>query len=352
MPSAAEVPSIETDSTVTPSTSNPLGVKGVGEAGTIGSAAAVINAVCDALEPARHHRHRDAGHALAGTKSNRGRDGGWGMIPAPFDYVRADSADAALAALGEHGDEAKLMAGGHSLIPLMRFRLVTPAVVVDVGNLNGDLRGIRVDGDSVRIGALTRHSELEHSEELQALRVRCSRMWRRWSAIQRFAIAGPSVARSPTPIRRRTCPRQRSHSVRRLIARGPNGEREIAIDDFFTGFLESSLAPDELLTEVVVPVSTGAGRTRSSIGGPRTGRSSALPCAEAGRGVALVNMGSTPLRASAVEAAVESGSSAADAAAQAAEGSSPPTDGNGDAAYRSHLARVLTERALTTAGVT
>lgn len=273
------------------------------------------------------------------------------MIPAPFDYVRADSADAALAALGEHGEEAKLMAGGHSLIPLMRFRLVTPAVVVDVANLNGDLRGIRVDGDSVRIGALTRHSELEHSEELRAVCPMLSHVASLVGdpAVRHRGTIGGSIAHADPAS---DLPAAAIALGATLIARGPNGEREIGIDDFFTGFLESSLAPDELLTEVVVPVSTGAWAYEKFNRRAQDWAIVGVAVAEAGRGVSLVNMGSTPLRASAVEAAVESGSSAADAAAQAAEGSSPPTDGNGDAEYRSHLARVLTERALTTAGVT
>jgi len=271
------------------------------------------------------------------------------MIPAAFDYVRAGSADEALAALAQHGDDAKLMAGGHSLIPLMRFRLVNPGVIVDVAGLNGDLRGITVDGDTVRIGALTRHSELEHSDELRAA---CPMLAHVASlvgdpAVRHRGTIGGSIAHADPAS---DLPAAAIALGATLVARGPSGEREIAIDDFFTGFLESSLASDELLTEIRVPVSTaGWGYEKFN----RRAQDWAIvgaAVANGGKGVALVNMGSTPARAASVESALAGGASAADAAAQAAEGLSPPSDNNGDAAYRSHLARVLTERALTSAG--
>ena len=271
------------------------------------------------------------------------------MIPAAFDYVRAGSADEALAALAEHGDDAKLMAGGHSLIPLMRFRLVTPGVIVDVAGLNGDLRGIRVDGDTVHIGALTRHTELEHSAEL---RDACPMLSHVASlvgdpAVRHRGTIGGSIAHADPAS---DLPAAAIALGATLVARGPNGEREIAVDDFFTGFLESSLAADELLTEIRVPVSTGGWAYEKFNRRAQDWAIVGAAVAEGGKGVALVNMGTTPVRAAAVESALAGGASAGDAAAQAAEGLTPPSDNNGDAAYRSHLARVLTERALTTAG--
>ncbi len=272
------------------------------------------------------------------------------MIPASFDYVRADSAEAALAALAEHGDEAKLLAGGHSLIPLMRYRLATPAVVVDVGHLNGELRGIRVEGDTVRIGALTRHSELEHSAELAEA---CPLLAHVASlvgdpAVRHRGTLGGSLAHADPAS---DLPAAVLALGGTLVARGPSGEREIAATDFFRGFLESALAPDELLTEVRVPVSTGGWNYQKFNRRAQDWAIVAVAVAEGGRGVAMVNMGSTPLRAAGVEQAVAQGASASDAAAVAADGTEPPTDLNGDADYRRHLARVLTERALRAAGV-
>jgi len=272
------------------------------------------------------------------------------MIPAAFDYVRAGSADEALAVLAEHGDEAKLMAGGHSLIPLMRYRLATPAVVVDVGNLGGDLRGIRVDGDTVRIGALTRHTELEHSSELA-------------SACPLLAHVA-SVVGDPAVRHRGTLGGSLAHADPAsdlpaailvlggsLVARGPDGAREIAASDFFTGFLESALAADEMLTEVRVPVATGGWNYQKFNRRAQDWAIVGVAVSDRGRGVSLVNMGSTPLRATAVEQAVADGASAAEAASHAADGTNPPDDLNGDAHYRSHLATVLTERALLAAGL-
>jgi carbon-monoxide dehydrogenase medium subunit len=136
-----------------------------------------------------------------------------------------------------------------------------------------------------------------------------------------------------------------------LVAQGPSGRREIAADAFFTGFLESALAPDEVLVEVRVPADSGGWAYEKFNRRAQDWAIVGVAVARGGAGVALVNMGSTPMRATAVEAAVGSGAGAADAAARAADGTEPPTDNNGDPAYRSHLARVLTTRALRTAGI-
>lgn len=272
------------------------------------------------------------------------------MIPAAFDYVRADSPEAALAALAEHGDDAKLMAGGHSLIPLMKFRLVTPGVVVDVGNLNGSMRGVSVNADTVTIGALTRHSELEHSAELKEacpMLAHVASLVGDPSVRHRGTIGGSLAHADPAS----DLPAAAIALGATLVARGPGGEREIAIDDFYTGFLESSLAADELLTAVRVPVSTGGWAYEKFNRRAQDWAIVGVAVAEGGNGVALVNMGPTPLRATTVQTAIGSGASAAEAAATAPEGSSPPTDNNGDDAYRKHLATVLTRRALETAGV-
>ena len=268
------------------------------------------------------------------------------MIPAAFDYVRADSAEAALALLAEHGDEAKLMAGGHSLLPLMKLRLAVPAVVVDIGRLT-DLSYIREDGDTIAIGALTRHHDLATSALLH-------------EHLPLLAHATAKVG-DPQVRHRGTLGGALSHGDPaadhpavllalggELVIRGPAGERTVAADDFFTGFLETALGPDELLTEVRIPKATGAGWSFQKFN--RRAQDWAIVGVAAvhnGRtGIGLVNMDTRPTRATAAEQAMADGASPAEAAAHAAEGTNPPEDLNGTSAYREHLARVLVRRAL------
>jgi aerobic carbon-monoxide dehydrogenase medium subunit len=270
------------------------------------------------------------------------------MIPAAVDYLRVDSAEAAVAALGEHGDEAKLLAGGQSLIPLMRLRLATPTVLVDVGRATG-LSGISVGGDTVSIGALTTHSSLEHSAELAAA---CPLLAHVASvvgdpAVRHRGTLGGSLAHADPAS---DLPAAVLALGGTLVVSGPGGSREIAATDFFTGFLESDLAADEVLTEVRVPVSTGGWSYQKFNRRAQDWAIVGAMVAEGGAGVALVNMASTPIRASSVEAALAGGASAADAAAGAADSTEPPTDNQADGPYRQHLARVLTRRALEAAG--
>ncbi|MEE2769267.1 MAG: xanthine dehydrogenase family protein subunit M [Actinomycetota bacterium] len=266
------------------------------------------------------------------------------MIPAAVGYVRADSAGAAVAALAEHGGDAKVLAGGQSLIPLMKLRLATPGMLVDVGGVE-ELRGINVDGDTVSIGAMTNHSALEHSSELAAA---CPLLAHVASlvgdpAVRHRGTIGGSLAHAdpasdlPAAVLALGCT---------LVADGPGGSREIAVTDFFTGFLESALQPDELLTEVRVPVATGPWAYEKFNRRAQDWAIVGVAVAEGGAGVSLVNMGATPIRAAGVEEAIASGASTEDAAAAAAEGCDPPTDNNADPEFRAHLARVLTKRAL------
>ena len=270
------------------------------------------------------------------------------MIPAAVDYVRADSAEAAIAALVEHGDEAKLLAGGQSLVPLMRLRLATPTVLVDVGRAT-DLVGISVEGDTVSIGALTTHSTLEHSAELTAA---CPLLAHVASlvgdpAVRHRGTLGGSLAHADPAS---DLPAAVLALGGTLVVAGRGGTREVAATDFFTGFLESVLAVDEVLTEVRVPVSTGGWSYQKFNRRAQDWAIVGVVVAEGGAGVSLVNMASTPIRATAVEAALAGGASATDAAASAADGTEPPTDNQADGPYREHLARVLTARALTAAG--
>ena len=177
------------------------------------------------------------------------------MIPAAFSYARADSVDEAIALLAEHGDEAKLLAGGHSLLPLMKLRLATPSVLVDVGRL-GELSYIREDGDEIAIGGLTRHHDVEHSEVLKAnagLLAHVAGFVGDPQVRHRGTLGGSLAHADPAS----DLPAVVLALGGTLVATGPNGQREIAATDFFTGFLETALQPDEMLTEIRVPKSPG-----------------------------------------------------------------------------------------------
>jgi aerobic carbon-monoxide dehydrogenase medium subunit len=265
------------------------------------------------------------------------------VIPAPFTYHRAASVDEALALVAEYGDEAKFLAGGHSLLPLMKLRLAQPEVLIDLAPLR-ELSYIRDAPGHVAIGALTRHHDLEHSALLA-------------QAVPLLAHAAGQVG-DPQIRHRGTLGGSLAHGDpasdlpavilaldATLVARGPSGDREIPAAEFFEGLFETALEPDELLVEVRVPKPAGAGWsfqkfTKRAIDWAIVG------VAVQDRRVALVNMGQQPVRASAVEQALASGAGPRAAAAFAAEGTSPPDDLNGDARYRAHLARVLTARAL------
>ncbi|WP_420436368.1 FAD binding domain-containing protein [Candidatus Poriferisodalis sp.] len=274
------------------------------------------------------------------------------MIPAAFDYARAGSAQEAIALLGEHGDEAKLLAGGHSLLPMMKLRLAVPSVVVDIGRVT-DLSYINDGGDHIAIGALTRHRALETSDLLAA---ECPLLGHVAGEVgdpqvrHRGTIGGSLAHSDPAS----DLPAAVLALGGTLVAQGPNGSREISAGDFFTGYFESALADDEMLTEIRVPKAPGDGWNYQKFN--RRAQDWAIVGVAAvnvngGTSVALVNMGSTPLRAGAVESALAGGASAADAAEQAAEGTEAPTDLNATPDYRNHLARVLTRRALEAAGI-
>jgi aerobic carbon-monoxide dehydrogenase medium subunit len=272
------------------------------------------------------------------------------MIPAPFEYVRAGSVEEALAALGEHGDEAKVLAGGHSLLPLMKLRLATPSVLVDVGPI-GELSYIREEGDELRIGGLTRHHDLEHSELLArecGLLAHVAGQVGDPQVRHRGTLGGSLAHGDPAS----DLPAAVLALGGSVVLRGPSGERTVAAGDFFQGFLETALAPDELLVEVRVPKVPGAGWSYQKF--TKRAQDWAIVGAAVVRngrtGVALVNMGSVPLRATAVEEALASGASAADAAAVADQGTSPSGDLNASEDYRRHLARVLVRRGLEQAG--
>lgn len=274
------------------------------------------------------------------------------MIPAPFEYVRASSVAEAVAALAEHGDDAKVLAGGHSLVPLMRLRFATPTVLVDVGRIEG-LRGVSTNGH-LTIGALTTHDELVNDPTIRA---HCGVL-----AAVAATIGDPQVRHRGTiggaiahGDAAGDLPAAMVALDATVVAEGPSGRREIAAADLFVDFLTTALAPDEVLVEVHVPRLEGDWSwhyekfTRAAQGWAIVG---ALALVK-GRGgaveearVGLTNVATVPVRAHAVEAALAAGSTAAEASESAAEGTAPSTDLNATAEYRRHLARVLTRRAL------
>jgi len=275
------------------------------------------------------------------------------MIPVSFDYVRAESAEHAIALLAEHGDEAKLLAGGHSLLPLMKLRLATPAVLVDVGRLR-DLSYVRDAGDHVAIGALTRHRDVETStvlhEHVPVLAHTASHVGD--PQVRHRGTIGGSLAHGDPAS---DLPATVLALGGTLVASGPDGTREIAADDFFLGFFETALRDGELLTEIRVPKVTGAGWAFQKFN--RRAQDWAIVGVAAvhdpdgiGTRIGLVNMDSRPVRATGTEQALAGGNTVADAAAHAADGLEPPADLNAGVEYRRHLASVLVRRALEQAG--
>jgi carbon-monoxide dehydrogenase medium subunit len=269
------------------------------------------------------------------------------VIPAAFDYKRATSAAEAVSLVGQYGDEAKFLAGGHSLLPLMKLRLAQPSVLVDIGRLT-DLSYIRDEGEHIAIGALTRHRDVETSDLLKqhvpllahaASHVGDPQVRHRGTIGGSIAHADPASDLPATTLALGAT----------YVVQGPNGTREIAAADFYQGFLESALAADELLTEIRVPKLTGAGWSFQKFN--RRAQDWAIVGVAAWRqngrsGVGLVNMGSTPILATSVSGALSQGASVADAAEQAVAEAEPQADLNASVEYRTHLAKVLVRRAL------
>ena len=276
------------------------------------------------------------------------------MIPLAFDYEVAESVDHAIELLGQHGDEAKLLAGGHSLLPIMKLRLAAPTVLIDLGRL-GDLNYVRDEGDHLAIGAMTRHCDMERDATLGE---HCGLI-----AYTASLVGDPQVRHCGTiggSISHGDAASDLPSALLALdatfVVKGSDGERNVAAGDFFEDYLQTTLAPDEVLTEIQVPKLNGAGwsykkfnrraqdwavvgvaavveRSNGTIGSARIG---------------LTNMGSTPLRATAAEAALSGAdpSSVAEATSSADEGTSPSSDIAASEEYRRHLARVLSRRAV------
>ena len=282
------------------------------------------------------------------------------MIPAQFDYVAPTSVADAIAALTAGGEDAKVLAGGQSLIPVLRLRLSYPSVLVDLRKID-ELRGVREEGNELVIGAMTRHADVVEDP-----------LVKQYAGL--VAVAAATVA-DPAVRHRGTFGGALAHADpagdlaavalaldAKLVAEGPGGRRTIAAADFFLDYLQTSLSPDEVLVEVRLPKLEGQwgvayekfNRTAQAwaiVGAAVAVRRENGAIAEAR--VGLTNMGSTPVRATAVEAAL-AGAAAdvgaiAAAAEHAADGTNAPADLSAQSDYREHLARVLTRRAVITA---
>jgi carbon-monoxide dehydrogenase medium subunit len=265
------------------------------------------------------------------------------MIPAPFERVVPSSVDEALALLAEHGDEAKVLAGGHSLLPMMKLHLAMPAVLVDLGRIPG-LAYVRADGDQLAIGALTRHAAVAADDLVSAeapLLAHSAGLVGDPQIRHRGTIGGSLAHADPAA----DLPMAALALDATLVVQGPGGRREVAATEFFRGYFETAVGPDELLVEVRVPRLPGIGWGYEKFTRRANDWAIVGVATVAGR-VALGNMGATPLRAAATEAALAEGASVPEAAALADRDTAPVADLHADADYRRHLARVLTERAL------
>jgi len=278
------------------------------------------------------------------------------MIPASLDYVAPTSIADALSALANGGEEAKVIAGGQSLMPVLRLRLAYPTTLVDLRNVP-DLRGVREDNGDLVIGAMTRHCDVitngliaQHAPLIAAATKTVAD-----PAIRHRGTFGGALSHADPA---GDLPAVTLALDATFVVEGPGGRRTVPASEFFVDYLQSALAPDELLVEVRVPKLTGWGvhyekfqrvaQAWAIVGVAAAVRMENGAIAEAR--VGLTNMGPTPVRASAVEAALagvaaEPGAVGA-ATAAAAEGTRPPSDLGGAADYRQHLAQVLARRAV------
>jgi carbon-monoxide dehydrogenase medium subunit len=278
------------------------------------------------------------------------------VIPAQFEYLAPTTVEEALAALAEHGDDAKVIAGGQSLLPVLRMRLNAPEVVIDLGRIES-LRGVRDDGDALVIGAMTTHHDVQHDPLVREHALLVTRAVTEVAdpQIRHRGTFGGALAHAD-PAGDLGAPALALDA--QFVVAGQGGTRTIAAADFFVDLFTTAMADDEILTEVRIPKRTGWGAhyekfVRVAHQWPIVAVAAAVKVdggtiSEAR--VGLTNMGSTPLRARAVEEALVGQPATEDAvraaAASAADGTSPPSDLNGDADYRKHLATVLTRRAV------
>ena len=273
------------------------------------------------------------------------------MIPAPFDYEVAESVEHAVELLGTR-EEVKLLAGGHSLIPLLRLRFARPSLLVDIGRVS-DLAYVRDAGDKLAIGAMSRHHDVQHDPLIQE---HCPIVSHTAGLIgdpqvrHRGTIGGSLAHGDPAS----DLPAVMLALDAELVVRGDDGERVVPAAEFFRGVFETAVGPHDVLTEIRIPKLGPAGwsylkfnrraQDWATVGVAAVVRRSNGTIDHAA--VALTNMGATPIRAAATEQVLGSADDVDVAAEAVVDGTDPPSDTNGSAEYRGHLARVLTRRAL------
>ncbi|HTI73867.1 MAG TPA: xanthine dehydrogenase family protein subunit M [Mycobacterium sp.] len=281
------------------------------------------------------------------------------MIPSDFDYVAPTTVDEAVAALASAGEDAKVIAGGQSLMPVLRLRLAAPTMLVDLGRID-ELRGVRDDGDALTIGAMTTYYGLLGNPLISKHALLLADATRTVAdpQIRHRGTLGGGIAHAD-PAGDLCAPVLAMDAT--MTAAGPSGRRTIAAQDFFVDYFTTALQPDEILTEIRIPKHTDWAAHYEKFNRVAQAWSIVAVAATVDvdggiirqARVALTNMASVPVRARGVEEALigqpASPESIRAAADRAAEGTSPITDGNADADYRSHLAKVLTRRAVATA---
>jgi aerobic carbon-monoxide dehydrogenase medium subunit len=281
------------------------------------------------------------------------------VIPAAFDYVAPSTVDEAVRALAEAGEDAKVLAGGQSLLPVLRMRLAAPSTVVDLGRI-AELRGVTEDGDRLVIGSMTTHYDLQRDPLVRqhALLLTMATDTVADPQVRHRGTFGGSLAHAD-PAGDTLAPALALDAE--MVVAGPNGRRTVPAQEFFVDYFTTVLEPDELLVQVRVPKFSGWGahyekfnrvaQAWSIVAVAAAVRVDGGTIAEAR--VGLTNMGSTPVRARGVEQALVGQPATAEsiraAARHAAEGTQPVTDANADADYRRHLVEVLTSRAVTAA---
>ncbi|MBK1786507.1 FAD binding domain-containing protein [Prauserella cavernicola] len=281
------------------------------------------------------------------------------MIPAPFDYVAPSTVDDAVRALADAGEDAKVLAGGQSLLPVLRVRLAAPTKIIDLGKV-AELRGVREEGDHLVIGSMTTHYEVQRDPLIAEHATLLARATDTVAdpQVRHRGTFGGSLAHAD-PAGDLLAPALALDAE--VVIQGMDGKRTATAADFFEDFFTTSLRPDEILVEVRVPKHTGwhahyekfnrVAQAWSMVAVAATVRTDGDAIAEAKIG--LTNMSSIPMRATAVEQALVGQPATTEAiraaAEHAAEGTNPTVDGNADVEYRQHLARVLTGRAISAA---
>jgi carbon-monoxide dehydrogenase medium subunit len=264
------------------------------------------------------------------------------VIPPKFEYEVAESGEHARELLGKYGDDAKLLAGGQSLLPLLKLRVTAPKALVDIGRID-DLAYVREDGGRIAIGALTRYADLEHDQTLRKscplLAAACGEVGD--PQVRHLGTIGGSCAHGDPA----------SDVPTALVALDAelvvNGDRTVSARDFFQDVFTTALGPQDLLTEIRVPAGTSGWSFQKFHSRAQDWAVVGVAVAvNGGPKVALTNMGPTPIRATAVEAALAEGADAATAAEQATEGTDPIDDAFATAEYRRSLAPILVRRAL------